>query len=615
MNEVRRVAGETLRRDVTIEGTRRSEDDRLVDLSFSSEEPVRRWFGNEVLGHQRGEVDLDWFKSGNAPLLVDHESHDQVGVIVKARLGNDRRGHATVRLGRSARAEEIWDDLQGKIRRNVSVGYRIEEIDLVKREGEGADQVATYRATKWAPLEISIVSVPADQSVGVGRSQSPSPRIRTMEHEDYTAAAPANSDGAANDRSERIRVREINALGKRFGQRDLADKMIEDGASVEQARERFLDTIPHQEQVRTASASDFDMFERAARNGHRYSLSRALQAAMTGRDPDGLEGEAGRELARLHGKNPRGFYVPMQEVRKIHHRTTLTSGGSGTGAELVGTTHMDNEYVELLRNMSLVRAAGATVLSGLVGNAAIPKGSAATAAEWVAEDSAPSESAFGTAQLPLSPKTVTAYQNLSRRFILQGSPAADELIRSDLIKTLDLAVDAAALNGSGTNNQPTGILNTAGIGSVADAETDGGAIDWDKVSSLVKEVSIDNALMGSTAFMSNSKVAHAMRTTPKVASTDSVMILEQPDRLLGYRFLETNQVPSNLTKGTGSNLSAMIFGNWSDLIIAEWGVLDILVNPYADSTKGTVRISAFFDVDIAIRRPQSFAAIQDIVAS
>lgn len=151
-----------------------SEDSRTIPLSFSSEEPVDRWFGVEVLGHRENEIDLEWLASGTAPLLADHDPRSQIGVVTEAQLGSDRKGRAVVRFGKSPRAEQEFRDALDGIRVNVSVGYEILEMELSKSEKGKPDE---YRATRWRPLEVSLVSIPADLTVGVGRD---APDARTV---------------------------------------------------------------------------------------------------------------------------------------------------------------------------------------------------------------------------------------------------------------------------------------------------------------------------------------------------------------------------------------------------------------------------------------------------
>jgi len=184
-------------------------------------------------------------------------------------------------------------------------------------------------------------------------------------------------------------------------------------------------------------------------------------------------------------------------------------------------------------------------------------------------------------------------------------------VRRDLATVLALAIDYAALHGSGTSNQPTGVANTSGIGSVAGG-ANGAAPTWEHIVQLETEVAVDNADIGALAYMTNSRVAGKLKVTPKISGHPTYLL--EGDRLNGRPLYVTNQVRSDLTKGTGTNLSAIFYGNWSDLLIGTWGALDILVDPYSNSTSGAIRVVVFQDVDIAVRHPESFAVMLDAIA-
>jgi|TARA_Y100000310_G_scaffold169451_1_gene169502 hypothetical protein len=139
-------------------------EDRTVELSFSSEEPVLRWFGQEILDHKESSIDFSRLRNG-APILEDHKD-GQIGVVLEAGL-KDGRGVAKVKFSSSVRGQEIFNDIQDGIRQNVSFGYQIKNLTLESEE-EGEEPV--YRSKDWMPYEISIVGVPADQTIGIGRS-------------------------------------------------------------------------------------------------------------------------------------------------------------------------------------------------------------------------------------------------------------------------------------------------------------------------------------------------------------------------------------------------------------------------------------------------------------
>jgi len=241
---------------------------------------------------------------------------------------------------------------------------------------------------------------------------------------------------------------------------------------------------------------------------------------------------------------------------------------------------------------------------------------AGATASWVVEGSAASESTPTFSNISMAPKTVSARVSYTRQMLRQGSPDIENLLRRDLVRQIAVAIDTAALNGSGSSNQPTGVLNVSGIGSVALA-TNGAAPTYAMLPALEKEISIDNALLGSLAFCTDPKVISKLRTTGKQSSgVEGNFVMNDDGRLAGYRVGVTNSMPSNLTKGsTSGSCSAMIFGNWSDLLIGEWGAIDLMVDPYTNADSGQVRVVAFSFVDIAVRHAQSFAAVQDIVTT
>ncbi len=352
-----------------------------------------------------------------------------------------------------------------------------------------------------------------------------------------------------------------------------------------------------------------------------YSLFRAISAAGANDwRGAGLEREASDAVAEKLGRQPRGFFVPVDWMahpasgveQRALNKTTDAEGGF-----LVPTTLQSGSFIEMLRNRLILDAAGATVLTDLVGEVDIPKQTGGATVYWIdpdSEDVTTSTQAVG--QVQLRAKTVGAYTDIYRTMLKQASVDAEAFVRNDLIKALALGIDFGGLHGTGQNNQPTGVAATVGIGSVVGGDN-GLAAAWSHIVGLETEVAIDNADLGSLAYITNAKVRGKLKQTPKVASTDSRMIWDDGDQPLnGYPALVTNQVKSNLTKG-GSNgvCSAIFFGNWADLVIGQWGVLDILVNPYALQLKGGLRVSALQDVDIAVRHAQSFAAMLDALTA
>lgn len=596
------------------------EERRTVELSFSSEEPYERWWGVEVLDHSITSMKTSRLER-SAPLLLDHDMTKQIGVIEQVRI-EERKGRATVRFSRSALATEVFNDVVDGIRRNVSVGYQINAVVLESKEGD----TETYRVTDWEPFEISIVSVPADTSVGVGRALDIGEELpiktkeeKTMGEENQEVATPIATEEVKVAETvkvddvltgERSRTAEIMAYGERFGMMDAAVSAVKDGETAENFRVKVIENMEKQKPVDTR-ASEIGLSEEEVKQ---YSFIKAINALANPTDRKAQEAaafefEASRAAAETMGRQARGLMIPMDVLKR--DLEVMTTNGS-TGGKLVQTSLLSGSFIDLLRNRALMMQLG-TVMTGLSGNIAIPRQSGAATAYWIDESGAATESAPTLDQLSLSPKTVAAYTDISRRLLLQSSVDVEMFVRSDLASVLALAIDSAAIAGSGTGGQPTGILNTSGIGLVS-LGTNGLAPTWQSQIDLESAIAASNADIGNLKYVTSAKGRGKLKTVEKAAST-GMFLWGEGNMINGYEALATNQIPSNLTKGSGTNLSAEIFGNFSDLIIGLWGSLDINVDPYSLGTSGAVRVTAFQDCDIGLRHAASFAAIKDMVTA
>ena len=580
-------------------------DDRRVRMAISSETPVERSFGAEILDHSQESIDLSFLNSGRAPLLLDHDPEKQIGVIESVDLdGSARRLRAVVRFGKGELANEVYGDVTDGIRGNVSIGYRVGRM-------EKADS-NSYRVKSWMPMEVSVVSIPADVTVGVGRSatssqnQSLNQSISVKENkmdQNLEAVKDAAREEAA--KSFQRNASEILALAARHNQRDLANKAISEGMSIEQFRGALLEKLSD----KPIETTDIGMNQKEVRQ---YSLMNAIRGAATGR-LSGFEAEVSQELARKYGKEARGFYVPT-DIFKRDITKTLPSGAGGSN--LVATDLLGGDFIDALRAKLVISSLGARMMSGLKGNVAIPALNAKTSVGFVAENAAPaSEGAPSFRQVTMSPKSLVQYVDIGRTLMYQSDPSVEAVIRDDMMRQFAAKIDEVAIEGGGTS-EPTGILGTSGIGSVAGG-TNGAQITYANLVALEREVAIDNALAGNLAFLTNPKVIAKMRSTARQSSgVEGNFILNDNNNLLGYRVESTTLVPSDLTKGTASGVcSAVIFGNFSELMIGMFGGLDILVDPYTGSATGATRIAMYQDVDVAVRHAESFAAIKDVLTT
>lgn len=645
--------------------------DRTVEIAFSSEAPVERWFGTEVLGHEAANVRLGRLNNGGA-VLVEHNRRDQVGVVVKASIDKDRKGRAVIRFGKSARAEEIFQDVKDGIRRLVSVGYRIHKQET-KNEAGGVESV---RVTDWEPYELSLVSIPADDSVGVGRGEPSADASNnqfsntTMNREQLIAALRAANiafqDSMSDDQlrallpagpgsapapvagqraaevtppipavireappaltqedlqrsitAERQRVATIGAIATQARTQGIAvddNAAVRDGMSAEQFRAHVYDQLIS----RQASYTPGTPSRNESRDLDRFSIARGIQLVASGRPLDGVERELHEEAlveARNFGLGISGqFAVPMVALQHGRRDMTATGGSNGDqGGNTIVTTH--GAFIELLYNKLALRGLGTQFLTNLQGNFALPKLLTGTAPEKATENAALGESSPTTGLVNFSPKRAGRFVEYSKQLVAQSPLAWEGILRGDLSTMLAILMEVAAINGGGSD-EPTGILQTNGIGSVAGG-TDGLALTRANAIRLKTAVATSNALMGSLGFLTNAAVRGKAQET--AIDTGSGLFLwkeDQDDRFMGYQAAVTESVPSTLTKGgSGAVCSAMIFGNFADSVLAQWGGIDFTVNPYIKDTEGLIRITADCFYDFGIRRAASFAAIKDLLTA
>ena len=562
-------------------------EERTYEFPFSSEFPVARYFGNEILSHEASAADLSRLNDG-APLLFNHNPERVIGVVERAYIdGNKRRGYARVRFSRNAFAQEILGDVKDGVLRNVSFGY---SIDKMEERGSG-----DYVATAWSPYEISVVSIPADNTVGIGRSLVPTP--------DAASAAPSPDplppmENTAPDlavvraeavEAERTRIAEISALCTKHQLADLGQQLVESGRSIDEARAAVLDKLNVPQETVNMSAAEIGL---TAQESRKFSFLRAINylanpTDRSAREAAAFEIEASDAAAAKLGRQSRGITIPQDVLRR-----DLNAGTASAGGNLVATDLDAGSFIDLLRNASALDQAGATVLTGLTGNVAIPRQSGAGTAYWVAESGAPTESQQTVDQVSLTPKTVAAFTDYSRRLMLQSSIDVENMIRTDLATVLALKIDLSGLYGTGSNSEPLGLKLTTGI-STEDFLAD--APSFAEVVAMESDVATANALMGSPVYLMNAAMRGNLKTTKKDAG--SGIFLMEGTEVNGYRGVLSNQVASG----------DLWFGNFADLIIGYFSGLDLMVDPYTHSTSGTVRVVAMQDVDIAVRHPESFS--------
>jgi HK97 family phage major capsid protein len=674
--QVRTVALRMLRADPDADGDTDAPgavdlDGRTVTLAFASETPVDMWYGTEILSMAPGAMRTG-VRQQALPLLFNHDADDLLGRVEGIQIGPDRIARANVRFGKDERGAWAMNQVDDEVLVNVSFMYRVFKF-VEDTEAE------TLTAIDWEPFEISLVTVPVDPSVGVGRSAD----VRTengVQIEGRSAAAPTPSPAAPGvpsaptahfnpvhqeirmdkttepgtagtgtalpattiepgtpaaraleqqgAQNERARVTEIEALCRKYSLPvELRTEMIQKGATVEQARLTAADAVMERARAENKPAADFGDSpnpDLTAREKARYSMIRAVNAALTGNwEKAGFELECNNHISKLAGRGPSdklGFFIPTNVPFAQRAAYTVGTPGSGTtGGTLVATNLLAASFIEVLRNKARVLQLGATMLTGLVGSVDIPRQTGQSATFWTAEGSNTSEGEATFDKVSLSMKTIGTYSQITRNMLMQATPDIDMIARADMMASLALGVDLAALSGAGSGGVPLGIANQSGIGSVIGG-TNGAAVTIDNLIDLETQLTQSNAPEESLAYLGNAKTVGALKklksTTGQYLWTNSPMGQRSgtPGEINGYTFARTNQARSNLTKGTSTAVcSEIFFGAWSELLIGEWGVLEIVPNPYdaAVYKNGGVLLRALQSLDIAVRHAASFATMSD----
>jgi len=603
---------EPLTRTANIARAGLDEEARTVELSFSSEAPVNRWFGREVLDHGGNSADLTRLNDGGA-VLFEHDPTQQIGVVESARIDGDRTGRATIRFGRSAKAQEVWQDIQDGIRSKVSFGYRIREAEIEEKSEELGD---LYRATSWEALEISTVSIPADPSVGVGRSESTgngdpvklsdhtsNPDMDTTQQPADEAAqdkvrsvaaepsAPPTIDLEATRREERDRIREINAIGTRF---DLPEgtvaNAISEGVSLDDFRARVVSDF------KPAPAAPEPSHEIGLNKDERrtFSLRKAILDVRTGRGLEGLEKEVSDATADQLDLERSDLAINLPFDVTGHGQRDLEVGTAAEGGNVVQTDL--GSMIELLRNRMVVIQAGATSLTGLRGNLSLPKQDGAATASFVDEEGSVTETAQSFAQLALVPHRLAARTVYSDQLLRQSSIDIENFIREDLMRVTAIELDLQAIHGDGGATEPEGIENATGVNSV----TFGATATWAKALEFEELIAVDNADVDGMTWITTPEVRGAWKAIERATNTARFLWADD-NTVNGYRALVSNQVESD----------KVVFGNFRDMFLASWGGMSVIVDPYSKAQTGQCVLTVNSFHDVGIRHAESFAISAD----
>jgi HK97 family phage major capsid protein len=647
----------------------KGDDDNEIELAISSEAPYERWYGIEILGHGEKEIDLSRLADGRHPLLMDHDTRRQVGVLPKAWVDEDKVLRGVAKFSRRAEAQDVKMDVADGIKTLVSVGYLVlEMVEMGKNEkgqleakrtlsfdefkaemralhGEhltdedfyragpyaarkGGDEPPVYRVTRWQPFEASLVAVPADVTVGVGRAaEGKAPEAKVQQQQATAPATPAAPSATPSTvriqvmeatttvdpaAAERKRTADLIDLGMQYkdyiGDKDVAEA-IRNGHTVDIFKDKIMSKMLSSH---TEAAAKIGMSSKEIK---RYSFSRAI-AAVAGlipREEAAFEFEASAAAAKQFGQKPEGILLPYDVYGKRDFNV-----GTGTEAgNLVQTTLREDMYVDVLRPMLAMGQLGAIILPGLRDTLTLPRKSvASTITVATSEIAGTTETQPNTATATLSPKRISAFVEPSKQALIQGALGVEAMIRDDLLQGGMVQIENQSINGAGTAGQARGIRNTSGIQTTT-AGANGANLTWGHIVGLETAVANANAEPDAqSGYLTNTRVRGSAKTTVKSTSAVAGFIWDNGAQPLnGYRAVVTNNVPNNLTKGTstGSCSSTMFSSNWRWAVLGMFGAPDVTVDPFTLATSGQVRITLNQFFDFALRQPGGFSVIDDLL--
>lgn len=588
-------------------------DARTVTLSFSSEAPVERYYGNEVLGHGMSECNLTRLNN-KAALLCNHNPDEQIGVVERAWI-QDGKGYCEVRFSKGEDGEECFQDVQDGIRTKVSVGYRVHALRLTGETGG----VETYRVTSWEPYEVSLVSIPADDSVGVGRAAAESETEvtitipETMKRNLLLNADPTGSGGgggtaappkievneSAIRKSEQARAGEILAIAGRFQVKpEDAQRFISEGKSVDEFRQHVLENQTRTSPLK-AEDPNIGLNEKEKSS---FSVRKAIFELSRGGELSGLEKEASDAACKRYKIEPnaRGFVIPHD----VATRSTHVAGTNTLGGFTVATQH--GSMIEYLRNRTALGQLGVTAINGLVGNLAFPVQTGGATGYWVSETGniTGSNATFG--QKVMTPHRVGAQIPFSLQLLAQSAVDIESFVRNELMTVLALKKDLAGFVGTGAAGEPLGLANTTGINATV---TYSSAATWADVVEHETGIAVDNGDISAMKFALDAATVGKWKTILKDSVAGAGYLIEGGgDRMTanGYQVVRTNQI---------ATAHQSFFGCWDQLLVGSWAGQQVVVDPYgSNATAGTITVTVQEMCDFLVRQPLAFNVSTDSAA-
>lgn len=571
-------------------------ENRTLKLTFASNNPCDRGEYKEVL-----RVDTQSIRTKRLDnvmsLLYNHNPDDLLGRVLDYKIENNK-AYATVQLGSTERCKEAFTLASEGILVNTSFMYRVFEVIKI----DDIDGSPAYEVTDYEPLEISLVTIPADEITGVGRSYKRSDDLQLLDINDYLED---NTDININTKSEA----ELNNEENKIQEQKLIDEQLEAeklrALELEKQKEQAeKEAIEAQklidEKLEAEQRSIAEEAEKEKEKQHltimttnednkkmkKITITEIAKGLMTGDSSIREYNEKAQDYARSVGQPVSGGFMICSNDIATRAGEFIQSEAS-SGGNLVAENYHPEMLVNVIQNKTTLKEAGVDFINASGGNLIIPTASVSGTAAWAGEIEDATQVSFGSDQIESLQKRLSAYVDVSKSLIWNGSVDVNKLVQDIIAEQFAVKLDYTAYQGAGTTKIPLGILNNSAVQAVALSATPTRA----NILEMIKKLEKSN--MGATCFVMSPEMKYLLSLVDIGTAGNRFLFDEFTNQVAGYRTVISNNVPD----------TKLILSNWSDIKVVDYGMLDITVDNITKAGQNLVRITFNGFYDIVHTRP------------
>lgn len=598
-------------RSLSIENVTENDSENKLVFSCASPTPYTREYEDliyrEVLEISENSIDFTRLVDQRSPLLFEHDMEKQIGVVDKAWIEGEKL-YVAVRFSRSKFSQEILADIKDNIRRNVSIGYIVNDYQMVENEND----IPTMIVKNFTIYEVSIVSAPADPFVGVNRNLKIG--LNTMENkenneevktqEDVVVEAVDETKACKVDETKEVveetveetpveeikegvveepikeemndEAEEIRAAGELAGEEELAEECIKGKKSLED----FKNLVKSKRNINSNKNDKKDIQMKKY-----FSISKAIRNACSQ-----YKGDVSKDFeTQVIADNKRALGIGEEYDVVISRRALAPTATNGQ--ELITGEYLPQEFVPALRPATALSKTGYRIIPSTghsVSFAVVTQGSTAKMYDL---DGNLEDGDLKFATKELKPRKAGVCVPIPYSLLLQARPEIDAIVSDDIVKALDELKDNMALIGTGLNNEPIGIAKTVGVNNVPVSSI----FTYEGVCDAERLIRDSNDMSENLFWVMNSKNYAKFKTTLKddVAGAEYLMV---DGKINGYEAVINNSLDDN----------TIILGNFDELVITDFDGLMLKVDDITFVKKGAVQIIATCAFDCICRRPASF---------